>query len=249
MTTIKKTRKSKHSTGYEPTSRIEVRIWGQSVGAVALDPKLNYYAFEYEPKFVRQKIELAPLTMPVSNPEPFVFTELSEQTFKRLPALLADALPDKFGNALIDAWMAQRGVDKDRVTALDRLGYMGKRGLGALEFHPVRGSSTESQTVIQLSKLVKEARLAVQGALSDDSQAKAVLAQIIRVGTSAGGARAKAVIAWNPKTEEVRAGQFDVLPDFEHWLLKFDGFDKRTDELGSSQNYGRRSTRIFTGWM
>ncbi len=244
MSTPKKPQK-KRLNPYKPVQAIEVRIWGQRVGAVAFDPKLNYYAFEYEPKFARQKIELAPLTMPLSNSEPFVFTELPEQTFKRLPALLADALPDKFGNVLIDAWMAQRGVDKDRVTALDRLGYMGKRGLGALEFRPAHGSNTESKTVIQLSKLVEEARLAVQGELSDDSHAKAALSQIIRVGTSAGGARAKAVIAWNPKTDEVRAGQFDVLPDFEHWLLKFDGFDKQTDGLGLSQNYGRIEYAYF----
>ncbi len=238
MTAPRKPRKTPKAETYKPVEAVEVRVWGKTVGAVARDPRLGYYAFEYDPKFARQGIELAPLTMPTSSREPFVFTDLPETTFKRLPAMVADALPDDFGNALIDAWMAQRGVTKNDVTALDRMAYMGKRGLGALEFHPARGSSKESSTAIELSKLVESARLAVRGEFDDDPHAEAALSQIIRVGTSAGGARAKASIAWNPSTSEVRAGQFDVQPGFEHWLLKFDGLGRDT-ELGASQDYGR----------
>ena len=121
------------------TSAIEVRIWDQRVGAVAADVRAGCYAFEYAPQWVRQGIELAPMTMPLSAATSvYLFPALPESSFKGLPGLLADALPDDFGNALIDAWMARKGVAKSAVTTLDRLSYMGKRGLGALEFKPAR---------------------------------------------------------------------------------------------------------------
>jgi len=230
---------------YKPVPAIEVRIWGKEVGAVALDPKLGCYAFEYDRRFIASGIELAPLTMPLAKArEPFVFTDLPELTFKRLPAMLADALPDDFGNSLIDAWMAGRGVAKSQITPLDRLAYMGKRGTGALEFRPSRSPASTSTTAIKLSRLIESARAAVRGEIGSDRLAKAALAQIIQVGTSAGGARAKAAIAWNPATHEIRSGQFEVDPGFEHWLLKFDGMgaDK---ELGGSQDYGRIEYAYF----
>jgi serine/threonine-protein kinase HipA len=225
---------------YTPVSVVEVRIWGKAVGAVALDPGLGYYAFEYQPSFLRSGLELAPLTMPVADAhEPFVFADLPEHTYRRLPGLLADALPDDFGNALIEAWMAREGVSKTEITSLDRLAYMGKRGLGALEFKPARGPRpTRSTTAIALSTLVESARRAVHGEVDTDAHAEAALAQIIQVGTSAGGARAKAVVAWNPLTDEIRAGHFDVQEGFEHWMLKFDGVG-RDERLGVSQDYGR----------
>lgn len=224
---------------YKPVTVIEVRVWGKTVGAVALDPKLGYYAFEYAPRFVDSQVELAPLTMPLSAArEPFLFSDLPELTYQRLPALLADALPDDFGNSLIDAWMAREGIEKSKITALDRLAYMGKRGIGALEFKPARSSGKASSTAIKLSRLIESARSAVHGDIGADHLAKAALAQIIQMGTSAGGARAKAAIAWNPATHEIRAGQFDVAPGFEHWLLKFDGMGADR-ELGGSQDYGR----------
>ena len=230
---------------YKPVSTIEVRIWGKTVGAVALDPKLGYYVFEYDPRFVATGIELAPLAMPLERArEPFVFTDLPELTFKRLPTMLADALPDDFGNSLIDAWMAARGVAKSQITSLDRLAYMGKRGIGALEFSPARSPASVGSTALKLSRLIESARAAVHGELGSDRLAKAALAQIIQVGTSAGGARAKAAIAWNPKTDEIRSGQFDVEPGFEHWLLKFDGMGADR-ELGGSQDYGRIEYAYF----
>ena len=225
---------------YRPVHVVEVFIWGKAVGAVALDPKLGYYAFEYLPAFRESGVDLAPITMPIrSATEPFVFPDLAELTYRRLPGMLADALPDDFGNALIDAWMARQGVNKSQITPVDRLAYMAKRGIGALEFKPARGPGrSKSTTAIDLSALVESARLAVQGEIDTDEHARAAFAQIIQVGTSAGGARAKAVISWNPKTHEIRAGQFDVEPGFEHWLIKFDGVG--TDErLGVSQDYGR----------
>jgi serine/threonine-protein kinase HipA len=220
-------------------SVIEVWVWGRFAGAVALDPSLAYYAFEYDPAWKRSGVELSPLHMSLKQSRSvYVFPALPEATYFRLPALLADALPDDFGNALIDAWMAQRGIVKSAVTALDRLAYMGKRGMGALEFRPARGAHKESSAPVEMKQLVEEARRLVQGTFSVDHEAKAALANIIKVGTSAGGARAKAVIAWNPATDEVRSGQFDAAPGFEHWLLKFDGVGK-DEELGTGEGYGR----------
>lgn len=224
---------------YKPVGIVEVRAWNQLVGAVALDPRLSYFAFEYAPAFIETGIELAPLTMPLAMArQPFIFPELPELTYKRLPAMLADSLPDDFGNSLVNAWMANQGVAARDITALDRLAYMGKRGMGALEFRPLRGPTTKGSTALVLSELVDSARRAVHGELDDDPHAVAALKQLISVGTSAGGARAKATIAWNPETNEIRAGQFDVDPGFEHWLLKFDGIGN-DDELGESQGYGR----------
>lgn len=224
---------------YRPIDIVEVRAWEHLVGAVALDPRLGYYAFEYAPAFVATGIELAPLCMPLAQAQrPFIFPQLSELTYKRLPAMLADSLPDDFGNHLVDAWMASQGVGAADITALDRLAYMGKRGMGALEFRPVRGPKPTRPTAIVLSELVETARQAVHGGFDNDPHALAALKQILSVGTSAGGARAKAAIAWNPSTNEIRAGQFDVDSGFEHWLLKFDGIGK-DNELGEPRGYGR----------
>jgi serine/threonine-protein kinase HipA len=225
---------------YVPVSIVEVRIGGRSVGAIALAPGLEFYAFETQPEFVRSGIELAPLTMPLSAAsQPFVFPGLAEATYRRLPGLVADALPDDFGNALINAWMAREGVQASQVTSLDRLAYMGQRGLGALEFRPVRGPRAHQPvTAIEMSALVESARRALSGEVDTDAHAEAALSQIIQVGTSAGGARAKAVVAWNPATNDIRAGQFSVPEGFEHWLIKFDdvGVDER---LGVGRDYGR----------
>ncbi len=218
---------------------IEVRVWDQRVGAVALDPRLGYYAFAYEPAWRRTGTELAPLTLPLDNRNPsFVFPNLPEASFHRLPGMLADALPDAFGNALIDAWMAQHGMTKSEVTPLARLAYMGKRGMGALEFKPTRGSHKESAAPLEMKSLVEDARKLVEGDVSQDVHASAALANIIKVGTSAGGARAKAVITWNAKTNTIRSGQFDAAEGYEHWLLKFDGIGKDF-ELGTGADYGR----------
>jgi serine/threonine-protein kinase HipA len=230
---------------FKPVKAIEARIWGRKVGAVALDPRLGFYVFEYDPNFLASRIELAPLKMPLSQGgEPFVFTDLAERTFKRLPGMLADALPDDFGNSLIDAWMARHGIAGHEITALDRLAYMGRRGMGALEFKPARGSHAASTTAIKLSKLVESARAAVHGEIESDELAKSALSQMIQVGTSAGGARAKAAIAWNPRTNAIRAGQFEVDPGYEHWLLKFDGMGPDR-ELGGTQDYGRIEYAYF----
>jgi serine/threonine-protein kinase HipA len=222
---------------YYPVDAVEVRAWGHPVGAVALDPASGYYAFEYFPEWAARGIELAPGTLPIAG-GPFVFPRLPVETFHRLPAVIADALPDDFGNALIDAWLATHGVPRSAVTPLDRLAYMANRGMGALEFAPSRGPRHRKPSAVELSSLVDGARSLIDGEFGDDRETKAAVQGLIQVGTSAGGARAKAVIAWNRATGEIRSGQLPAEPGFEYWLIKLDGLGQDR-ELGQSGAHGR----------
>lgn len=218
---------------------VEVRIWGQQVGAVAFDDTTNSYAFSYAPSWMRAAVELSPLHMPLAEGRgPFVFPGLQRLTYSGLPGMLADALPDNWGNRMVDAYLQTRGISKDSVSVLDRLSYVGMRGMGALEFRPAMGSRKSLGTGIDLQDLVEEARLILEGHLTNQVLTKKALSQLIEVGASAGGARAKAVVAWNEETKTLRSGQFDVPPGFAHWLLKFDGVGKDAD-LGGTEHYGR----------
>jgi serine/threonine-protein kinase HipA len=223
---------------YAPVDVIEVRCWGSLVGALALDPASGYYAFEYAREWSTRGVELAPRFMPVGARTPFVFTTLPVDTYRRLPALIADALPDDFGNALTTAYLANHGVRPDAITSLDRLAYLANRGMGALEFRPTRGPRTRTPTAIELSELVVTARRALEGDLNTEQGITEALKDLIAVGTSAGGARAKAVVALNPATGELRSGQLPADPGFEQWLLKFDGVGTDAD-LGASGHFGR----------
>lgn len=226
---------------YKPVDVVEVRVWGYTVGAVALDPASGFYAFEYDPKWVSRGVELSPIflgTKGDAGKGSVQFLDLSVETFKRLPAMLADALPDKFGNALIDAALSDEGVPKEAITALDRLAYVGSRGMGALEFKPPRGSRRSSTTALQLSRIVEGARNALEGRFDGDKEAELAIRNILQVGISAGGARAKAVVAWNPETNEIRSGQGKIADGFEHWLIKLDGVGKDL-ALGTGADYGR----------
>jgi serine/threonine-protein kinase HipA len=207
---------------YRPTNVVEVRAWDTQVGAIALDPASGYYAFEYSPDWAQRGVEIAPLQMPLgANPSRrWVFPHLPELTFRRLPAVFADSLPDAFGNALVDAALAAEGVAPTAITSLDRLVYLGRRGTGALEYHPPRDRRGDKTTAIELSELVVAARAALSGDLR--SQPEQAIADLIRVGTSAGGRDAKAVIAWNRRSGELRSGQVDAPEGFEQWLLKLD---------------------------
>jgi serine/threonine-protein kinase HipA len=222
---------------YLPVDVVEVRAWGDRVGAVALDPGSGYYAFEYAPSWLARGIELAPTTMPLGRGR-FVFPTLPVPTYQRLPSLLADALPDAFGNALTTAYLAAQGVAGSAITPLDRLAYLASRGVGALEFRPPRGPRPRRATAIDLAELVLAARSAVTGTFSSPDGITDAVRHLIAVGTSAGGARAKAVVAWNPATGEVRSGQVPADPGFEQWLLKLDGVGADLD-LGLSSDYGR----------
>jgi serine/threonine-protein kinase HipA len=224
---------------YQPVEVIEVLYSGERIGALVLDPGTRYYAFEYTAAWRRKRVELCPLTMPTtSRTRVFVFPLLPEATYRRLPAMIADSLPDAFGNALVDAALAAEGVQKHHITPLDRLAYLGKRAVGALEYRPARGPRERVPTAVVIADLVDAARAALAGQFGTDDLTRAALASLIAVGTSAGGARAKAVIAFNPRTGEIRSGQLPAPDGFEHWLIKFDGVGKDT-ELGTSAGYGR----------
>ena len=223
------------------TTVAEVRLWGRTIGAVSLAADIA--AFEYDPTFAGSGIEISPLTMPLAG-KVYTFPELSRQTFQGLPGLLADSLPDRFGNALINAWLATQGRRPDSFNAVERLCYMGMRGMGALEYAPATGPKARQATRIQIDKLVDLAseilthRTNLNVSFGDKNREQA-LRDILRVGTSAGGARAKAVIAWNPSTNEVRTGQLPAGEGFEYWLLKFDGVSGNKDkELEDPKGYG-----------
>jgi serine/threonine-protein kinase HipA len=221
----------------------EVTLWGRRIGAVALADDADVADFEYDPAFVRSGIRLAPLMMAPSNLV-YSFPALARQTFHGLPGLLADSLPDRYGNALIDAWLATQGRSPDSFNAVERLCYTGIRGMGALEYAPAIGPRARQATRIHVDKLVELAseilsqRDNLKVSFGENTKEDA-LRDILRVGTSAGGARAKAVIAWNSTTNEVRSGQVDIGPGFEHWLLKFDGVSGNRDkEMNDPKGYG-----------
>lgn len=232
------TRRRRSAARFTHVERVEVYLWGQQVGVTALDPGYGFYAFRFTPEFRATGIDPSPLHMPVHEDRTFLFTDLPEATYRRLPAMLNDSLPDDFGNALIDRYMADKGISAREVSSLDRLAYMSNRAMGALQFRPARGPATQKATAVELGELVSQARKAVTGSVAHEDDATAALRNIIEVGTSAGGARAKAVIAWNRNTNEIRTGQLEAPPGFEHWLLKFDGMGNDR-ELGSSGHYGR----------
>jgi serine/threonine-protein kinase HipA len=229
---------------YQPTDVIEVLAWGRRVGAVALDPDTGWYAFAYTKDWIDRGIELAPLHMALRE-QTYEFPQLRRETFYGLPPLLADSLPDKFGNALVDSWMAEQGVATADITPLDRLAYAAERAMGALEFRPpARSVASVPPTAVQLADLVLAARLTVRGELASDETAHAALQQLIQVGTSAGGARAKAVVAFNPETFQVHSAYGEQRDGFEQWLIKLDGvsatgMDGHGDRLGDSAPYGR----------
>jgi len=215
---------------------IEVRMFGRIVGAVAPDSRGRpYYAFEYAPSWLRSGYSISPLNLPL-NSGVFIYENLAESTWHRLPAAIADALPDRFGNSLIDAKMAEMGVTADEITALDRLAYTSDRAMGALEFRPSRYLGKEPD-ILDFAQLISAAREAVHGNVSNDNTAKQALRQLLSVGTSAGGARAKAVVNLDPATGAISSGQRPAKGK-ESWLLKFDGVGDGLF-LGASEEYCR----------
>ena len=215
-----------------------INIWGQRAGAVMWNENTQSAVFEYEPAFERLGLNLSPIVMPLSPHHPYQFISISKDTFMGLPGLLADALPDAYGKALLDRWLATIG--RTFANPVERLCYQGKRSMGALEFEPAQDTFLEKDAKIEIDSLVEVAREALNQkskldtSLSQDR--KEALINIIKVGTSAGGQRAKAVIAYNEKTQEVRSGQIDAPDGFEHWLLKLDGVTNQ--ELGDPKFYG-----------
>lgn len=229
----------------------QVNLWGRTIGAVVVDEALSVATFQYDPTFSQSGIEISPLVMPLSD-RVYQFLGLPRNTFHGLPGLLADSLPDRFGNALIDQWLAATGRVAASFNAVERLCYTGQRGMGALEYAPVIGSRLRTTTKIELDRLVALASevLSQRADLNThivaspreyrrDLPRENALKEILAVGTSAGGARAKAVIAINRETGEARSGQINAGAGFDYWLLKFDGVTNNKDkELDDPTGYG-----------
>ena len=225
-----------------------IKIWGEMVGAIAWDQEQQLGLFEYDPKFVQKGWDLAPLKMPINSSQTiFSFPELRPSrnseynTFKGLPGLLADSLPDKYGNQLIDVWLAKQGRPAKSMNPVEQLCFIGARGMGALEFEPAQLKATKNTFNVEVEGLVDIARKMLNQRegfnATINANTEEAIKQIITIGTSAGGARPKAVIAYNKKTGEVRSGQSKAPKGFEHWLLKLDGVSDT--QLGDAQGYGR----------
>ena len=209
-------------------STATVNLWGTPVGYVSMDSSERFARFEYDPDFAEFGIELAPLKMPVRANRIYQFPDLDPRSFHGLPGLLADSLPDKYGNRLINVWLTQTGRKPETFNAVDRLCYTGRRGMGALEFEPSTGTDAAKDQQVEMQQLIELASMAFADKEALDTKFAAgeeekALLDILSVGTSAGGARAKAVIAFNPETSQVRSGQLDLAEGFEPWLIKFDG--------------------------
>jgi serine/threonine-protein kinase HipA len=225
-----------------------VKIWGHVVGAVAWDENQGFASFEYEPKFKALQIDLSPIKMPIqSNQNIFSFPELRASknsefnTFKGLPGLLADVLPDKYGNQLINTWLAQNGRAENSMSPIEQLCFIGTRGMGALEFEPTQLKPNKNTFQVEINSLVGIAqrmldkREAFDANLSKDEHQ--AMMDILKIGTSAGGARPKAIIAYNKKTGQVRSGQTNAPEGFEHYMIKLDGVSDA--QFGESKGYGR----------
>ena len=221
-----------------------INLWNERAGAVAWNPETGLGSLEFEEQFLRKQWDIAPIKMPLANAKGriFSFPNLAKvQTFKGLPGLLADVLPDRYGHALINTWLARHGRPANDMNPVELLCFVGKRGIGALEFEPVVVKEAANPESIEINELVRIAEEVLAGKTDFHSELnpkdEKALTDILKIGTSAGGARAKALIAYHPQTGEVRSGQAEVPPGFEHWLIKFDGV---TDvQFGVSSGYGR----------
>lgn len=220
----------------------EVWLWDRPVGTVALEEDARAARFEYDRAFLGDGWDIAPLEMPL-KPGVYSFPGLAWPSFHGLPGMLADSLPDKFGTAVLRAWVASRGERPEDLSPIDRLCYTGTRGMGALEFRPAifrEGDEAEAVRVDDLARLAAEVLRQRTAARAELVPGMADFAPILKVGASAGGARAKALIGWNEATGEVRSGQTRLPEGFGYWLLKFDGLDGNGDKEGSDRSgYGR----------
>lgn len=208
----------------------EVYLWGTRIGIIHQDPSKAYATFEYDENFVNSGIEVSPLRMPLSR-NIYEFPALAGEPFYGMPGLVADSLPDKFGNAVIEQWLMSLGKSLSDFTAIDRLCYTGKRGMGALEFVPASTDIKDIDENINVSEMVKFASdiLGKRENISLKANDNLTYSQLVQVGSSAGGARAKALIAWNETTNEVRSGQMQLGAGYDYWLMKFDHVTKNGD--------------------
>ncbi|URW80669.1 type II toxin-antitoxin system HipA family toxin [Xiashengella succiniciproducens] len=217
-----------------------VNIYGKRVGAVAWDSNRGLASFEYDPQFKLEELPIAPIKMPNKN-RIYSFPEFRDnETFKGLPGLLADALPDRYGKELINAWLARQGRPENSLNPVELLCFIGKRGMGALEFEPVTGKESNSYD-LELSDLIETTKALLEKKeelhISTQHNMEDVMLDVLKMGTSAGGARPKAIIAYNEKTGKIKSGQTLAQEGFEHWLIKFDEISDV--QFGISKGYGR----------
>lgn len=216
----------------------EVYLWDARIGILHQNGSDKAPVFEYDRDYIRSGIELAPFRMPLSE-QIYSFPELVDSAaFRGLPGLVADSLPDRFGNAVIDFWLQSNGREKGSMTPLERLCYTGKRGMGALEYVPSESAGTsDAVDVTELTKLASDILSDKEECVYDSGDV--TMSQMLEIGSSAGGARAKAVIALNGSTGEIRSGQVQVPPGFEHWLIKF-------DNVRGNGDHGERDSKQYT---
>ena len=220
---------------------LTILLFGKPIGVLRLEND-GYCAFQYTEAFCRTGIQPAPLQMPANPERVYRFPNLGKETFNGLPGMIADSLPDSFGQALLNQWLTAHGRPEGEANALEKLSFLGTRGMGALEYRPARETYLSESSVIELQELIDTAQKALiskenfQTCLRNREKA---IADILRIGTSAGGQRAKAVIAFNEKTGEIRSGQVEAPNDFDYWLIKFDGFDS-TGKPVNPANFGKR---------
>jgi serine/threonine-protein kinase HipA len=225
-----------------------VKIWGALAGAVAWDERTGIATFEYDADFKKRNWDLSPLKMPIQSARNiFRFPELKQDrnspldTYKGMPGLLADVFPDKYGNQLINMWLAQNGREPNSMNPVEMLCFIGTRGMGAMEFEPAalkeskRTFSIEMDSLVDIAKKMLSEKSSLKTNLKKEDED--AMMEILKIGTSAGGARPKAVIAYNEKTGEVRSGQTNAPKGFEHWLLKLDGVSDV--QFSASSGYGR----------
>ena len=215
---------------------VEVILWKTRIGVVALDEDTQYCTFKYDSEFIKSGINLAPITMPLSD-NIYQFKTLSLESFKGLPGLISDSLPDKYGNAIINAWLASKGRTPESFNVIERLCYIGTRGMGALEFYPDINKELKESDEIEINQLVEfsnqilNQKAIISKDFNDDFK------EIIKVGTSAGGARAKAIIAYNEKTGIIKSGQIGAGNGYTYWILKLDGVDQKEETSHTRVEY------------
>lgn len=207
-----------------------VYLWGTKVGTVAEENVGSLPYFNYDKNFIKSGIEISPFMMPL-NSVIYSFPALLNESFLGLPGVFADSLPDKFGNKLIEKYLEEKGRDIKSFSAAERLLYVGKRGMGALTYEPAYDEIDYSDYNINIPGLIDVANKVLSEkekfSISDKDKN---FAKLLSIGTSAGGARAKAIIGWNKKTHEIRSGQIDLPEDFEYYIIKFDGIINNKDK-------------------
>lgn len=218
-----------------------VKLWGQRIGAVVWDERQELAFFEYDRKFTSGKLEISPIRMPLGS-RIYGFPELrGNATFKGLPGLLADSLPDRYGNELINGWLARHGRPENSLNPVELLCFIGNRGMGALEFEPSTLPAQEQGQLLELSSLIETTKKLLESReqfeTHTDQTMRDVMLNVLKMGTSAGGARPKAIIAYNESTGMIRSGQTLQNAGFEHWLIKFDGVNDT--QFGETFGYGR----------